>query len=104
MGYIYWLLIFVWLPLVILWLFNWKYLLQYKKIFLYCTIWALIFSVPWDIWATQSQIWKFPAGSHIGLTIGSLPIEEYLFIIFVTIFISTLVLVLRKHFMLRGEK
>lgn len=97
MAYIYWLSIFVWLPLIILWVINWKYLAQYKKSFLYCIIWALIFSVPWDIWAVQTKIWLFPQDTNIGFLIGDLPFEEYLFMIFVTMLISTTALLIRKR-------
>ena len=98
MVYIYWLTIFVWLPLIILWALNWKYLSQYKKTFLYCVIWALIFSIPWDIWAIRTDIWRFPADTNIGVLIGGLPLEEYFFMIFVTMLVSTVVLLLRKFF------
>ena len=98
MSYIYWLTIFVWLPTIVLWAINWKYLSQYKKTFLYCIIWALIFSIPWDIWAVKAQIWNFPQDTNIGLWIGGLPIEEYFFMVFVTVLISTVVLLLRKRF------
>ena len=97
MAYIYWLIIFVWLPIIVLWAINWKYLSQYKKTFLYCIIWALIFSIPWDIWAVQTQIWLFPQDTNIGFWIGGLPLEEYLFMIFVTLLISTIALLLRKR-------
>ena len=98
MAYIYWLSIFVWLPLLILWVVNWKYLSRYKKTFLYCIEWALLFSIPWDIWAVKVQIWLFPQDTNIGLWIGGLPLEEYFFIIFVTMLISTIVLLLRRKF------
>ena len=97
MAYIYWLIIFVWLPIIVLWAINWKYLSQYKKTFLYCIIWALIFSIPWDVWAVQTQIWLFPQDTNIGFWIGGLPLEEYLFMIFVTLLISTIALLLRKR-------
>jgi lycopene cyclase domain-containing protein len=97
MTYIYWLSIFVWFPLIILWAANWKYLWQYKNTFLYCIIWALIFSIPWDIWAVRTKIWIFPEDTNIGAWIGGLPLEEYLFMIFVTMLISTITLLLRRR-------
>ena|SRR3989344_9162118 len=96
MVYIYWLTIFVWLPIIVLWVLNWEYLSHYKKTFLYCALWALAFSIPWDIWAVRAQIWSFPADTNIGLWVGGLPIEEYFFMIFVTILISTVVLLVRR--------
>lgn len=96
MNYIYWLSIFVWLPLIVMWVVNWRYLSKYRKTFLYCIIWALIFSIPWDIWAVKSQIWIFPADTNLGVIINGLPLEEYFFMIFVTMLISTAVLLFRK--------
>lgn len=98
MAYIHWLAIFVWLPIIVLWAINWKYLSRYRKTFAYCVIWALLFSIPWDIWAVEAQIWSFPQDTNIGLWINGLPLEEYLFMIFVTILISTIVLLFRKKF------
>jgi lycopene cyclase domain-containing protein len=96
MTYIYWLSIFVWLPIIVLWAMNWTYLSRYTRTFLYCVIWSLLFSIPWDIWAVKAQIWIFPQNTNVGLQIGGLPLEEYFFMIFVTILISTVVLLLRK--------
>jgi len=98
MEYIFWLAIFVWLPIIILWAMNWEYLLKYKRTFLYCIIWAFIFSIPWDIWAVRADIWHFPSDTNIGVLIGGLPLEEYFFMAFVTILISTVVLLLKKYF------
>lgn len=98
MVYIYWLSIFVWLPLIVLWAINWRYLLQYRKTFLYCVIWALIFSIPWDIWAVRADIWHFPQDTNVGFRISGLPLEEYFFMIFVTMLLSTVVLLLKKRF------
>jgi len=97
MAYILWLSIFVWLPLIILWALNWNYLSQYKKTFLYCAGWALLFSIPWDIWAIQTRIWIFPPETNIGIWIGGLPMEEYFYIIFVTVLISTITLLIKKR-------
>ena len=70
--------------------------MQYKRVFIYCIIWSLVFSIPWDIWAVRTQIWHFPSDTNIGLWIGGLPLEEYFFMIFVTLLVSTVVLLIRK--------
>ena len=57
---------------------------------------ALIISVPWDLIAANSKVWSFPRGHNYGIYIGSLPIEEYLFIISDTLIITTIVLLLRS--------
>ena len=98
MTYIYWLSIFVWLPLLLMWAFNLRYLLSYKKTFLLCIFWSLVFSVPWDYWAIRTQIWIFPADTNLGIWIGGLPLEEYFFIVFVTLLASTITLLLKRRF------
>lgn len=98
MEYLYWLTICVWAPLIILWARNWSYLSQYKKTVFYCIGWALLFSVPWDFWAIQTKIWIFPTDTNVGVWIGGLPLEEYFFIVFVTMLISTSTLLFKKRF------
>ena len=96
--YIKWLLIFVWLPTLILWITNFHFLKRYKRTLLFCIFWALVFSVPWDYWAIRTKIWVFPKDTNLGFLVSGLPFEEYLFIIFVTFEISTLTLVLKHNF------
>lgn len=105
--YIKWLLIFVWLPTLILWSTNFNLLKRYKKTLWFCVFCALAFSVPWDFWAIKTKIWVFPQDTNLGIWFGGLPLEEYLFIIFVTLEISTLTLVLKhkfKNLIIRSKK
>ena len=104
MAYIYWLTIFVWIPLIFLWIQNWGYLIHYKKTVLYCALWALIFSVPWDFWAIQTRIWIFPPDTNVGFWIGGIPLEEYFFIIFVTMLVSTVTLLFKRRLECAVEK
>lgn len=97
MAYIYWLTIVVWIPIIVLWIFNWKYLYKYIKAVFYCVIFSLLFSVPWDYWAIKSRIWLFHPDTNLGIWIGGLPVEEYFFIVFVTILISTIALLFRRR-------
>ena len=103
MEYIQWLSIFVWAPLLVLWILNWQYLSRYKQTFLYCIGFALLFSVPWDILAVQTQIWQFPQDTNLGIWISGLPLEEYLFMIFVTLLISTTTLLIKRRFERRRD-
>jgi len=60
--------------------------------------WAVVFSAPWDFWAVQTQIWIFPEETNVGLLLGGVPIEEYLFYTFVTALVSTITLILKSRF------
>jgi lycopene cyclase domain-containing protein len=83
-----------------MWAFNFEYLRRYKKTFLLSIFCALVFSIPWDLWAVRSQIWSFPENTNLGFIIADLPLEEYLFIIFVTFEISSFALLLKKRYKL----
>ena len=95
-SYIYWLIIFVLAPTAIFWIAYPFVIKKYYRTLLLCFICALIFSIPWDIWAQKTNIWYWPANKVIGIYFLGLPLEEYLFIVFVTILISTVVLILRE--------
>ena len=103
MNYLVWLFLFVWSPLILMWVLNWRYLLQYKHTVLCCIGWALLFSIPWDVWAVRTQIWLFPSDTNVGFWIAGLPLEEYLFMIFVTMMISTVTLLLKRRLERRGQ-
>jgi len=96
--YLTWLLIFVWLPTLLLWITNFHTLRLYTKTLSLCIFFALVFSTPWDYWAIKTKIWVFPQDTNLGIWFGGLPLEEYLFIIFVTFEVSTLTLVLKHKF------
>lgn len=83
----------MWLPTIILWFLFPLVFKKYWKVLVMCALWALVFSVPWDIWAKRTRIWDWPAENVLGIYIQGLPLEEYFFIIFVTVLISTITLV-----------
>ena len=51
--------------------------------------------IPWDMFAVSNKIWYFPEGGSLGIHIGILPIEEYLFMITVTAFIVTVIIIFK---------
>lgn len=97
MNYLLWLTFFVWIPQLILIATNAKILWKYKGTLTLCIFWAMIFSVPWDWWATRTKIWLFPSDANIGVWFGGLPLEEYLFIVFVTLLISSITVICRTQ-------
>jgi lycopene cyclase domain-containing protein len=96
--YLLWLLIFVFSPLVILWIIRFKDLRQYKIIFFLAPIGSIIFSFPWDYVAIKERIWYFTEPHIVGIWLLGLPIEEWLFIIFVTLLFSTATILLYKKY------
>lgn len=95
MGYLFWLTIFVLAPSLYLWYLNFNLLWKYKKTILYAIFFAFIFSIPWDILAVKNIIWFFPKEGNVGIILGRLPIEEYLFMSTVTLLISSLTIALK---------
>src|SRR3989344_9626467 len=94
--YLLWLIIFVVIPLILLWSLNFSYLIKYRVVFLLAIIGSLLFAIPWDIIAVNENIWYFTEPEIIGIWIFNLPIEEYLFIFLLTFFVSTIALLLCK--------
>ncbi len=102
--YFTWLVWFVLLPMSILWFFFWNLLIRYKIIYFKAVIAALIFSVPWDVVAYLTKVWEWPRDCCIGPRIAYLPLEEYGFLVFVTLYIVTVTLIFWNYFPRRTRK
>ena len=98
--YVQWLAVFFGLPLAVLWATHFRLLWSQRQAIRASALFALVFSVPWDLWATRMRVWTFPADTHLGSGIGGLPLEEYAFIVGATMFVSSFTLVLGA----RGER
>lgn len=92
MNYIMWLTFAVWLPTAVLWAWKHRLLWRYKKTFLHLILLTFIISIPWDFFAVGNRIWFFPKEGTLGVIVGGLPLEEYLFMITVAFFAGTIVL------------
>ncbi len=89
-----WLCIFVFLPLLIIWLFEFKKLRKYGKVILLAEIGSFVFATPWDMIAVKDKIWYFTEPHILGIWLFGLPIEEYLFIIFVALLFVSITLLI----------
>lgn len=49
-----------------------------------------VLGVAWDSFAIWRGHWAFPEGNNLGLTIGFMPLEEYLFMLIIPYFILTI--------------
>jgi lycopene cyclase domain-containing protein len=97
LTYLKWLTFLVCLPILVLWLTHWKALFMYRRTVTLCILSGLLFGIPWDYWAISTRIWEFPPENILGIWIIGIPLEEYLFLIFVTMLISTITLVLKTR-------
>ena len=57
-----------------------------------------LFGVMWDSFAIFRGHWSFPVGKTLGITIGLMPLEEYLFILIIPYFIVTIYKLLDSKF------
>lgn len=78
-NYLIWITTFVWIPGGIFIFLNRDLFWHYKKTLGLTILFAFIFAIPWDTYAVKTGIWYFPKEANLGLNIGVLPLEEYLF-------------------------
>jgi lycopene cyclase domain-containing protein len=98
--YITWLLIFGFLPVSVMWLFFYKYLWKYRQVFVWSTIFTLIFGAAWDVFAIKYKIWGWPKECCVLPRISNdLPTEEFLFMVMTGFYTSTMTLVARDIFL-----
>jgi lycopene cyclase domain-containing protein len=74
-------------------LVEWKYhfhLYRTRKERLIVMAFFFVIGVIWDTYAIQSGHWNFPEGKNLGIKIGVMPIEEYLFILIIPFWIITI--------------
>ena len=82
-SYRLWLLIFLTLPLGLIWCFRFQRLMQYRLVLTLTSLGCLALAVPWDILAVKDHIWYFSEPYILGVWMLGLPIEEYVYILFV---------------------
>ncbi|HSD98465.1 MAG TPA: hypothetical protein VLB73_02065 [Patescibacteria group bacterium] len=95
LAYLQLLTVFFFIPLCIFWIFFWKVLLRYRKIFLFTVIPTYFFGVPWDLLSVRTGPWLYNSSPTLGIWFfggpsTGLPFEELvLFTFFCPFFITT---------------
>ncbi|MFA7191703.1 MAG: hypothetical protein WC089_00170 [Candidatus Paceibacterota bacterium] len=93
--YITWLTIFVFIPSIILWVFNFKYLKKYSKVILFVAIGAFVWGFCFDI--VGSVFWHtWTYHNTFGPWLLGLPLEEYLILLTLPQELTIIVLLMRK--------
>lgn len=82
-SYPLWLLLFLTLPLGLIWGFKLRILIKYRMALLLTAMGCLFIAVPWDLLAVNDHIWYFSEPYILGIWLLGLPIEEYVYILFV---------------------
>jgi lycopene cyclase domain-containing protein len=97
-SYIRFLLIFIWLPLALLWFAKGRLFWQYRKTIALVVLATFVFGVPWDTLSVISGLWWYNASPTLGIWIGPwLPLEEYLFTLTFPILLASFILLLRQY-------
>jgi len=65
---------------------------------IYITLMFFAISVTWDSWAIYREHWTFSSGKNIGVIIGLMPLEEYLFALIIPYLIITLYKIVDSKF------
>lgn len=81
LGYIRWLTAFVWIPEIIDITIYRDIIKHHWRIFPATTVVATSIAIPWDYFAIKENLWYFP-GNILGIWFLGMPLEEYLFFIF----------------------
>jgi lycopene cyclase domain-containing protein len=89
-SYLLWLFLFAVLPLVCLWAVYIDVLRRYWRAIFLAPIGSLIFSFPWDYISIHEHIWYFQTPHIAGFWMFGLPIEEYLFIVLITLLFASI--------------
>lgn len=94
-----WHMTFTFPTLFLLWIFEWRYFLRYRKVFLYVLLGGIVWAVPFDVLAAPVfHIYYFHPTKNLGIWLWGIPLEEYLFILLVPQVVVALTLVIRRIF------
>jgi len=97
-SYIVYMLIFTLIPIGILWVRYWRFLLLNKKIIIYATIFGIIYQFVSDPFAESWRAWFFSDDKILNIWILNSPIEDLIFIMLVSLAVSSATLVFIRHF------
>jgi lycopene cyclase domain-containing protein len=97
-SYIKFQILFLWLPLLLLWIFHWKTLQHYPKTIGLTTLATVIFGVPWDTLSVITGLWWYDSSPTLGIWLGPyLPLEEHLFTLTFPVLAAGTILALRRR-------
>ena len=83
LNYWIWLAIYVFLPMLLVIIYQRKIVSKYAKTIIACGIGSLMVAGPWDYFAIRNRLWSFPPQEILGIWLMGLPLEEWIFISFI---------------------
>ena len=97
-SYPIWLVLFLIIPLLLLWAFKSQTLVKYKWVLVLVAVGSLVISVPWDIMSVNDRIWYFSEPHIVGVWLIGLPIEEYFYILLLALLSSCSTILLWERY------
>ncbi|MES2023575.1 MAG: lycopene cyclase domain-containing protein [Patescibacteria group bacterium] len=93
--YLSWLIIFVFIPLALLWTFNFKYLKNYSRVFIVVATFSFLWGFGFDLVGSPLlHVWSYQ--NTLGIWLFGLPIEEYIILFTFPQGVAVILLLLRK--------
>ena len=97
-SYPLWLLLFLTLPLGLIWLVKFRTLLKYRVTLSLTTIGCLALAVPWDMLSVSDRLWYFSKPYILGARLLGLPVEEYVYILFVALLSASVTILVWERY------
>lgn len=95
--YLVWLALFVGLPLALLWGRSGRAIWQRRRALAWVVLGSLAGGWVWDVLAVRFGLWYYDPDHLIGWWILGLPVEEWLWIIGVTLLFGSVTIVLAER-------
>lgn len=89
-----WLLLFLILPLGLIWSLQFRTLIRYRAALALTAVGCLAIAIPWDMLAVKDHIWYFSEPYILGVWLLGLPVEEYAYILLVSLLCSTVTILI----------
>lgn len=97
--YLSWVFLFQVAPTAVLWLFFWRHLFKYWKIFVFVVTCSVVVGIVWDQYAYSVGIWFWPKDCCTLIRLpGGVPTEEIFWAIAASTYISTITIISRDIF------
>jgi len=107
-AYPIWLLVFFLVPVLLLWVFAYKYLRPYRSVFVKIASLCMVIGSLWDVFAVRTGIWMWPLTCCVLPRFYSIPLEELGFMFLGGLYIASLTIIVRDilkvHVRLRKGK
>ena len=95
--YLIWLVCFIGAPILALVIWRGRQLWQQRRALFWITLASLIGGWAWDAWAVRYELWTYDPNHIVGWWWAGLPLEEWLWIVGVTLMFGGLTVALAER-------